>query len=229
MPKLPVSLRFPPPALGSAAPQAASRLVLVTDPPSALRNVVVRPASSVHERRAAAALVRRMYSWRGYRSQAGDEHCRLVLAAWRNGELLATLTLGRDSPAGLLADTLYGDELTRLRKARRTVCEISRLAADPDHGCPELLSMLFRTAQTYGRTILGATDAVIEVNPRHARYYQRRFGFSPLGSRRHCPRVDAPAILLHREFPTPLPPAPAPHWQPSANESFPPPSAFDER
>lgn len=219
-----IPLHAPRVALGERL-AAPSRLVLVTDPPSSLRSVSIRTASTPHQKRAAAALVRRMYSWRGYRAQAGSEESRLVLAAWRGEDILATLTLGKDSSRGLLADTLYGEELAALRYKGRRVCEISRLAADPDHGCPELLAALFRTAQAYGRNVLGATDAVIEVNPRHVRYYQRRFGFTTLGGRRHCPRVDAPAVLLHREFPAPSP-IPVLPWSECANESFPPPSAI---
>jgi len=42
-----------------------------------------------------------------------------------------------------------------------------------------------------------ATDAFIEVNPRHSRFYERMLGFRQLGEMRICPRVGAPAVLLH--------------------------------
>ena len=48
-----------------------------------------------------------------------------------------------------------------------------------------------------GRVSLEATDVVIEVNPRHVRYYQRAFGFRAFGAERRCERVGAPARLLH--------------------------------
>jgi hypothetical protein len=47
-----------------------------------------------------------------------------------------------------------------------------------------------------GRVIHGVTDAFIEVNPRHATYYKRLYGFETAGSPRTCPRVNAPAVLL---------------------------------
>jgi hypothetical protein len=50
-----------------------------------------------------------------------------------------------------------------------------------------------------GRRLHRATDAVIEINPRHALYYQRVLGFRPIGERRICGRVNAPAVLLHIE------------------------------
>ena len=37
---------------------------------------------------------------------------------------------------------------------------------------------------------------VIEVNPRHVRYYERMLGFEVIGPERMNPRVEAPAVLL---------------------------------
>jgi hypothetical protein len=80
----------------------------------------------------ASMLVRRMYAWRGYQSEAvrppADDPHRLTLAAWHGDEVVATLTLGRDSSAGLLADVLYAPEVGRLRRPGHVVCEVSRLA-----------------------------------------------------------------------------------------------------
>jgi hypothetical protein len=39
----------------------------------------------------------------------------------------------------------------------------------------------------------------IEVNPRHVAFYKRMLNFSPAGECKICPRVDAPAVLLHCE------------------------------
>jgi len=150
----------------------------------------------------ANTLVRRMYSWRGYDttsiSARMNDPDRVTLAAWQFDEVVATLTLGRDSKQGLAADTLYSAEIDRLRRPDRVVCEVTKLAVDPDFSSKELLISLFRFAHQYARDYFAASDAVIEVNPRHARYYQRWLGFQQLGKLRHCPRVDAPAVLLHQ-------------------------------
>jgi hypothetical protein len=42
-----------------------------------------------------------------------------------------------------------------------------------------------------------ATDVLIEVNPRHEAYYRRIFGFARAGREWICPRVNAPAVLMH--------------------------------
>lgn len=159
-------------------------------------------ASTAFQLGMASMLVREMYAWRGYRSDgrspSADDPNRLTLAAWHAERIVATLTLGRDSAAGLLADALYAEELARLRRPGRIVCELSRLAVDPRFSSRELLHRLVGAAHRIVRTNFSASDVVIEVNPRHVRYYQRSFGFRQLGSVRRCPRVDAPAVLLHR-------------------------------
>jgi len=162
----------------------------------------VRPVHDEQQRALVNALVQRRYAWRGYHTEslaypAADPH-RLTLAAWQYGELAATLTLGRDSPLGLHADALYASELRRLREPQRVLCEVSRLAVDPDFSCPELLASLFASALDYGQRVFAASDVVIGVNPRHASYYQRRLGFRQIGALRHCRCVDAPVLLLHQ-------------------------------
>lgn len=172
------------------------------------RGFDIRPARTEQQHGMANALVRRMYAWRGYDTSGIrvrlDDPDRITLAAWRFDEVVATLTVGRDSRQGLLADALYGAEIDhlrdRLRGSNRVVCEVSKLAVDPDFSSKELLVSLFRAAHRHARQHFSASEAVIEVNPRHARYYQRWFGFKQLGDLRHCARVNAPAVLLHQSF-----------------------------
>lgn len=164
----------------------------------------IRPARTPQQHGLTRMLVRRMYAWRGYATEAIDYRLddpnRITLAAWHFDEVVATLTLGRDSRDGLLADALYAPELSSLRHPGRVVCEVSRLAVDPDFSSRDLLAALFRTAFQHGKAHFAASDAVIEVNPRHACYYQRRMGFRLIGGERQCPRVNAPAVLLHQEL-----------------------------
>jgi hypothetical protein len=164
----------------------------------------VAPAVTYHQHRTCSALVRRMYAWRGYKVFPArpviEDPNHATLGAWMEGELVATLTASRDSGAGLLADNLYSAELAALRKSSRVIGEVTRLAVDTDCHDPEVLKSLFKSSYQYARAIFGVTDVVIEVNPRHATYYRREFGFSQIGNLRTCPRVDAPAVLLHRSL-----------------------------
>ena len=161
------------------------------------RGVDIRPARTPKQHGLTNSLVQRMYAWRGYRTEARrqplDEQNRVTLAAWHYEEVVATLTLRRDSPIGLLADAHYGNVLDGLRGPDRVVCEVSRLAIDPDFSSRDLLNNLFSAALDYGREHFSASDAVMEVNPRHVRYYERCLGFQQIGDVCRCLRVDGRA------------------------------------
>ncbi len=128
--------------------------------------------------------------------QASPNRLIFVALSAVEHELFGTLTLGLDSREGLLADALYEEEINVFRRAGRKVCELSRFAVDRRYGSKEVFASLFHLAYVYAR-FHHATDAFIEVNPRHAAFYQRQLGFRRLGDIRICPRVAAPAVLLH--------------------------------
>ena len=127
------------------------------------RGYDIRPARTPKHHGLANSLVRRMYAWRGYRTEAHrqplEDPNHVTLAAWQYDEVVATLTLRRDSAGGLLADAHYGDVLEGLRRPDRVVCEVSRLAIDPDFSSRELLHGLFRAALDYGREHFSASAA----------------------------------------------------------------------
>jgi hypothetical protein len=167
-------------------------------------NLVIRRVTEKQDQLATDDLVRRMYGWRGYRvkrqAETPYDHDRITLAAWQDGNLAGTLTLSCDNERGLLCESLYPAEVSALRAKGLKICECSRLAIDPDFSSRSLLESFLQSAYDFARLHFGATDALIEVNPRHCRYYENEFGFSRLGPRRLCPRVQAPALLLHHDF-----------------------------
>lgn len=166
----------------------------------------IRLAESPRQRNQAHALIKRMYSWRGYQMETNvavitpRDPNRLTLEATIGECLAGTVTLGLDSNEGLLADELYGEEIGIFRTKNRRVCELSKLAVDPRYSSKEILASLFHLAYIYGRNIHKATDLFIEVNPRHAGFYQRMLGLSQVGEERICRRVYAPAVLMHLEL-----------------------------
>ncbi|MCK2126380.1 hypothetical protein MX652_06735 [Thauera aromatica] len=150
--------------------------------------------------RQTVALVERMYAARGlipYGTQADPDEHDLIVAALRNGHAVATLTLRMDCGSGLLADALYRDEIDAVRQRGARVSEITRLAISPDAASYDALSGLLQALYTLARLTAHMTDIFIEVHPRHARFHQRVFGFRRAGEERICPRVEAPAVLLH--------------------------------
>ena len=149
-------------------------------------------------------LIKSMYSWRGYHTEnavfSSHNPNRLTLEASIEQHMVGTLTVGLDSEEGLLVDTLYEQEIRAFRSNDRKVSELSKLAINPQYSSKELLASLFNLAYIYARIVHKATYFFIEVNPRHAGYYKRMLGFHQIGEKRVCPRVNAPAVLLHLDL-----------------------------
>jgi hypothetical protein len=151
----------------------------------------------------ADALVRRCYDWRGYRVGALTvSEGETTLLARCGGDVIGTITVRGGVRARLQAEAGFAEHLDALRKPGRRLVEYTRFAVDREaqtrHGLDaDLAFSLIERALLIGHLSLGATDCVIEVNPRHARYYERRFGFRHFGAQQDCERVGAPARLLH--------------------------------
>ena len=157
----------------------------------------VRLATTEDRRKSASLLIEKMYSWRGYEADAlTQDPNKITLVAYLDDKVVGTLTLGLDSPSGMVVDQLYKDEADQLRAHGRKICDVTKLAVDQDIKSKSVLGALFHLSVIYGRNIHHATDFLIEVNPRHALFYQRMIGFVPFGEEKLCPRVNAPAVLL---------------------------------
>ena len=157
----------------------------------------VRLATTEDRRKSASMLIEKMYSWRGYEANPlGQDPNKITLVAYLEDKVVGTLTLGLDSPGGMVVDQLYKNEADQLRAQGRKICDVTKLAVDQDIKSKSVLGALFHLSVIYGRNIHHATDFLIEVNPRHALFYQRMIGFVPFGEEKLCPRVNAPAVLL---------------------------------
>ena len=162
-------------------------------------DVTVRIAHTSHDLHLAEGLVKERYAWRGYQLPTPHVHhpLRKTFLASTGTRLLGTLSILLDSKTGLVADTLFKQELDRHRKLGRRVCELGKLAISQAGNSREVATALFNMAYRYGRTIHRVSDTFIEVNPRHVSFYRRLLGFDVAAKGRHCPRVNAPAILMH--------------------------------
>jgi hypothetical protein len=165
----------------------------------------VRRAKTSVECLETADLVKEMYSRKGYSTRGivgmpqRENTITLDAHDWR--KVVGTVTVRLDShESGLWADALYAAEIDAYRGAGRKVCEVGKLAIDPSFGSKELMASLFQLAYLYAHLVYRATDAFIEVNPRHAGFYKRMLGFREIGELQICPRVNAPAVLLHVEL-----------------------------
>lgn len=162
----------------------------------------IRLANSEGRRESATLLIKKMYAWRGYDAAGatGDNPNRITLMADTGGIAIGTVTIGLDSPAGLLVDGIYRDVVDKLRAEGCVVCEYTKLAVDQEIKSKRVLASLFHLATIYAHHIHQATDAVIEVNPRHVQFYHRMLGFEQAGEERMCERANAPAVLMRLRY-----------------------------
>lgn len=169
---------------------------VVKETPFAQQQFQIRLANSQGIREAASLLIKKMYTWRGYDTDAKDPN-KITLVTYYKDNIVGTLTLGLDfPPQGLTADELYHPEIELLRSQGRKICDITRLAIDLDLKSKRVMPALFHVAYIYARNIHHCTDTLIEVNPRHVIFYERMMGFKQFGPERICPRVNAPAVLM---------------------------------
>jgi hypothetical protein len=171
------------------------------DDPRVGPSVIPTIAITEQEQRISEALVSDRYAWRGYGAglRGEDEwpaQRELTLLAWSGYSVVGTMTMGFDDGAGLLADRTYASNLEQIRGEGRHVCEFTRFAVAAGADSRATISGLFDLSYVLGRKMLGVTDVVIEVNPRHVAFYRRAFGFAAVSDVRICERVNAPAVLL---------------------------------
>lgn len=170
--------------------------------------LIVAVATSLRQRAAAHALVRRRYEWRGYDVVTGDTfnavHCPndydVTFVVESAETLVGTVTLGLDRPDGLLAERTHEHVIARARADGCRVCEVTRLAVADGADSRTVLALLLGLAHLVARKVHEVTDVFIEVNPRHVAFYSRALGFVVAAGERICERVRAPSVLLRAEL-----------------------------
>jgi len=162
----------------------------------------IRLANNEGRRSQASYLIKRRYAWRGYEtgSLADQPANHITLAAFDHDASIATITVGIDSPAGLAVEALYSCEVAALRDAGAVLCEFTRLAVDNMIQSKAVLAAIFHIAYIYAHRIRHSTELLVEVNPRHVKFYRMMLGFEVLGEMRTDPRVGAPALLLRLDL-----------------------------
>jgi len=165
----------------------------------------IRSADTDGHRSSVSMLVDKMYAWRKYdfpnsAPQRSHDPNRIVLVIYDLDHAIATATLGLDSEIGLLADDLYKDESDHLRGDGRRLCEMTKPAVEHVVRSKRVLASLFHIALIYARYLHNRDDCLIEINPRHVKFYEAMMGFEAMGETKLCRRVSAPARLLRLDL-----------------------------
>ena len=191
------------PLLGRRSPSFAEDTLSGPLEPESPRMFRIRSADSYVYRHAADSLLKERYAWRGYHavSLPTDQTTnRITLSAAEGDETIGTITVALDGPEGLSAEDAFPDVMNDLRSQGVRVCEFTKLAIDPDSGSKRVLAALFHVAYIVAHRLRNYDVLVMEVNPRHVRYYQRMLGARVIGEQRLNRFVNAPAVLLSIPF-----------------------------
>jgi hypothetical protein len=179
------------------------RIDLLPDGAPGPRRFKIKVADQKGRRGLVESLLKNRYAWRGYTQvnlPTDQSVSKFTLAAMENEQSIGTITVSLDSPAKLSADEAFAEEVNALRAEGRRLCEFTKLAVDPTTATKRVLAALFHVAYIVAHRIRGYDTLLIEVNPRHVRYYERMLGFKVIGSERLNRSVRAPAVLLMAEF-----------------------------
>ena len=162
----------------------------------------IRVADQAGWRSRASSLIERRYAWRGYSTSPleGLTSGQVTLCASVDDATVATITAALDSPTGLYVSRLYPDHVRQLQEQGRKLCEFTKLAVDESVRSQAILGAIFHVACIYVINLHRCTDVLIEVNPRHVRFYERMLGFRRVGEERLDPVVNAPAVLLRLDL-----------------------------
>ncbi len=162
-------------------------------------SMTIRLADCDGHRNRANMLLNRMYAWRGYGAShklPSTPNC-VTFTATSQDDVIGTLTLTVDSPAGLAVDETFKEEIERFRSAPGAkLCELTKFAFDTSSPARPRLASLFHLIFIYGSMHYDCTDLFIEVNPRHRRFYEVMLDFAPVGAPKMNSRVNAPAQLM---------------------------------
>ena len=144
--------------------------------------------------RAAVRLARLLHS-----PLEGHTSGQVTLCASVDEATVATITATLDSPT---ASTSAGSTRTRSAAAAegRKLCEFTKLAVDESVRSQAILGAIFHVACIYVINLHRCSDVLIEVNPRHVRFYERMLGFRARRRGTARPAVNAPAVLMRLDL-----------------------------
>lgn len=157
--------------------------------------VITVHLANAAERLRADALVRRVYAVQGLGDHgvpAGGD----TFIACSGSHMVGTLTLVVDAHEGLPADSLFHEDLDRLRASGARLCELTRFVLETQAPSAKVFHDLFHAIHRHGVSNYDCTDLVVQADPSHCVFYRRRLGFKPLGLPLNNPQYNAPAQLM---------------------------------
>ena len=127
----------------------------------------IRLADTDKGRSSVSMLINKMYSWRGYEGSHDIQihPNRITLAASDKARVIGTITVSVDSSIGILADEIFKDQIDLHRTNGGKVCELIKLAFDPEIRSKRVMAAIFHIAFIYAKHLHKCSDLFIEVKP----------------------------------------------------------------
>ncbi|MBI4376452.1 MAG: hypothetical protein HY549_08380 [Elusimicrobia bacterium] len=136
----------------------------------------------------------------GLRFTAYDAQPQTILfIAKAQGQVLMTMSLVMDGPAGLPLERIFKKEVYALKQRTRRLAEVTALAhcrRDKRRGVELFLSLSRLTVSVGLRE--GIDDFLITVNPRHRDIYPKLMQFTPFGSERCYEVMEKNPAIAYR-------------------------------
>lgn len=123
----------------------------------------------------------------------------IVLVAYEGSQLVGTISVTKDSAAGLPMDKDYPEGLAALRRGGAQISEIGSLAVVRRCWHSSLMPLLGMAAGRVGFRVHKSTHSVIGVHPKAAPFYRALWDFQPLGHVRPHAELSAPVVGLVHE------------------------------
>lgn len=125
-----------------------------------------------------------------------------TLIARLGNEVIGTMTLVRDSAAGVPLEAVYDRDVEQMRRQGIAFAEVSCLATRPlsltDY--PYVFMRVLRLLAQHARHV-GVERLLIAAHPRHVRLYERSMGYRRFGEETSYPSVGgAPAVAAYLDF-----------------------------
>ena len=144
-------------------------------------------------------LIIERYQWRGYKPSIISDNSGYTLIALINNKVIGTITINIDSANKLAIDNTF-TIVNEIRQNSNKICEFTKLALDPILGTKKILISLFHCAVIIAYYIHNCDILLMEINPRHVKYYKRQFGFEQVSDEQINNSVEAPSTLLSISF-----------------------------
>jgi hypothetical protein len=180
--------------------------------PSSSPDIVCKVADTLSEKRSAFELIYEAYLCTGL-GEPNPFGVRItpyhllpttdVFIAVHQGEVVLTFTLVGDGDLGLPIESVYGEEVARLRQRGVRCAEVSCLADRRKQLNGEFFSCfieLSRMVVQYSHR-RGLDGLLVAAHPKHGRFYRRLMGFTAVGGEKSYPAVrNRPAVALYLDF-----------------------------